>query len=262
MKKQDDPENPAKPPPPWIGFVFPLAVLAFAEIWAASSDFHSDSLAPPSAIAVALIEGLRDGSVLNATLETLATAFGGLAIGIVVGVAVGALVGLVSTLDRLLVLPIELLRPIPVVALIPVVMLIFGLGFRMEVTLVAIATVWSMLLLTRSAIHSIEPRLLEVARVLCLSPVAATFKIMLPAILPRLFVACRLSLGIALIVAVTVEIAANPIGIGFAMIRAVQSLHPETMFAFLIWLAFVGWGLSRTLEIIEKRLPGAKETPS
>lgn len=262
MKKQDDPANRANRPPRWIGFIFPLAVLALAQIWAGSSDFHSDSLAAPSQIAVALIEGLRDGSILNATFETLAAAFGGLAIGIVIGVAVGALVGLVSTMDRLLLLPIELLRPIPVVALIPVVMLIFGLGFRMEVTLVAVATVWSMLLLTRSAIHGIEPRLIEVSRVLCLSPAAAAFKIMLPAILPRLFVAVRLSLGIALIVAVTVEIAANPIGIGFAMIRAVQSLHPETMFAFLIWLAFVGWALSRTLEAMEKMLPGARESSS
>ena len=62
-------------------------------------------------------------------------------------------------------------------------------------------------------------------------------KIALPAAAPRIFTALRLTLGIALIVAVTTEIAANPFGLGYAIISAGLSLRPDVMYAFLVWLA-------------------------
>ncbi|WP_163360685.1 ABC transporter permease subunit, partial [Klebsiella aerogenes] len=73
---------------------------------------------------------------------------------------------------------------------------------------------------TRAAVRGVEPRLLEVARALRLSPFARIWKIVIPAALPRIFIAFRLAAGAALIVAVTVEITMNPMGLGFAMMTA------------------------------------------
>ena len=111
----------------------------------------------------------------------------------------------------------------------------------MEVTIVAFTSLWPMLVLTRTAIRSTEPGLLEVARVLQLGVVKRSLSIVLPAALPRIFVAVRLSAAIALIVAVTVEVVANPIGLGYGMMMAAQSLHPAASFAFLVWIGLVGW---------------------
>jgi sulfonate transport system permease protein len=69
-------------------------------------------------------------------------------------------------------LSIELLRPIPSVALIPLAMLVFGFGLRMEVSVVAFATLWPMLILSQAAVRQVEPQLLEVARALELPPAA------------------------------------------------------------------------------------------
>ena len=70
---------------------------------------------------------------------------------------------------------------------------------------------------------------------------------MLPAALPRIFVAFRLCVGIALVVAVTTEIAANPQGLGYALMNAQQSLRPDLMFAMLLWIGLLGWGLGAGL---------------
>jgi NitT/TauT family transport system permease protein len=57
-----------------------------------------------------------------------------------------------------------------------------------------------------------------------------------------------------LVVAVTVEIAANPQGLGYGLVIAQQSLHPDLMIAFLIWIGILGWGINRALVELEQRL--------
>jgi len=228
----------------WRGAVIPLALLLAAQIVCQIVDLRSDSLASPATIIAQGWAGLLDGTVLLATGQTLAAALGGLALGCLFGLAAGALLGLFPLLDRLGVVSLEIIRPIPSVALIPVAMLVFGFGYRMEIALVAFSTLWPMLILTRAAVAGVEPRLLEVAQALKLGTWAKIRKILIPAILPRVLVALRLSTGIALIVAVTVEIAANPMGLGYGMMLAQQSLKPGLMFALLFWIGLIGWLLN------------------
>jgi len=119
-------------------------------------------------------------------------------------------------------------------------MLVFGFGVRMELSVVAFATFWPMLILTQAAARQVEPRLLEVSSALGLSAWQRTKWIVLPAMIPRLFVALRLGVAVALVVAVTVEIAANPHGMGYAMMIAQQSMEPARMLAWLFWIGVVG----------------------
>ncbi|WP_395702272.1 ABC transporter permease [Aquabacterium sp.] len=108
----------------------------------------------------------------------------------------------------------------------------------------AFATFWPLLVLVQAAVRQVEPQLLEVAQALGLSPAARIAKIVLPAIVPRLFVALRLGVTIALVVAVTVEIAANPYGMGYAMSLAQQSLDPAGMLAWLLWIGVLGFAVN------------------
>ncbi len=228
----------------WRGLAFPLALAILAEAAAIAVNLRSDSLARPSEILVSLASGLVDGSILQATYQTLLAAFGGLLVGGLAGLVLGVLLGFVRLLDRLFFVPIEVMRPIPGVAIIPIAMLVYGFGYTMEIAVVAFATLWPMLILSRTAVVSIEPRLVEVARLLRLRWHELAMKIVLPAITPRLFVALRLTVAVALVVAVTVEIAANPIGLGNAMMTAQQTLRPERAFALLVWIGVVGWAVN------------------
>jgi ABC-type nitrate/sulfonate/bicarbonate transport system permease component len=234
------------------GWVLPIALLALAEAAMRINGSDSDVLARPSEVAGALW-GLKDGTLVAASLQTLAAALGGLALGGGGGLLAGLWFGLSSRAERWSLLSVELLRPIPSVALIPIAMLVFGFGYRMEMTVVAFTCFWPMMLLTQAALRQGEPRLFEVARVLGLVAHDRIVKIVLPAAAPRVFVAFRLGVGIALVVAVTVEIAANPQGLGFGLMSAQQNLRPDLMFALLLWVGALGWALSAGLLAIERR---------
>ena len=225
-------------------FVFPAVLLGALEWWARTTGRGSDALAPPSAAVRAFVGAAGDGSLLAATAFTLGSAALGLLIGLLLGVAGGTLLGLSRRAATLSALSVEVARPVPSVALIPLAMLVFGFGLRMEVSVVAFACLWPVLVLTQAAVRQVEPRLLEVARALQLTPWQRFVWIVGPAIVPRLFVALRLGVAIALVVAVTVEIAANPHGMGYALIIAQQSLDPALMLAWLGWVGAVGFAIN------------------
>ena len=196
----------------WRGLVLPLALLVIAEVAFAAYRVQSDSLAPPSAIAASFLETLTDGSLWRTTAETFGAMLAGLAIGAGGGLVVGCAIGFWGLLYRFSFITIEMLRPIPSVALLPLSLLIFGFGFRMEIAIIAFATFWPFIILTHNAVSQIEPRLEEVARVLRFGPLETAWKMVLPAAAPRLMTALRLAAGIALVVAVTTEIVSNPQG--------------------------------------------------
>lgn len=236
------------------GFALPILLLV---VWQASAlvfGIHSDTLAAPVEIAAAFAAGISNGSILSATVMTLTAAAGGLLIGAGLGIAGGFIFGLVPPLSRLARITVEVLRPVPAVAILPIALLVFGFGYPMEMSIIAFACFFPVLLLTESAIRQISPRLMEVARVMRLTTVQRTYKIVFPAVLPRLFVALRIAAGVALIVSVTVEIAANPQGLGYNLMLAGQSLRPADMFATLFWIGLIGWTLNWALVKTELKL--------
>lgn len=238
------------------GFLLPALLLILWEVAMRVSGVQSDSLAAPSQIAVAFWTAIMDGTIAKRTAETLRAAMTGLAIGGGSALVLSIILGLVPPVARLLQFSIEVLRPVPAVALIPVAILTLGFGYAMEFSLVAFATFWPVLIYGHAAIVNIEPQLLDLSRVLRLSPLHRVTKIVLPAALPRYFVAFRLATAVSLIVAVTVEIAANPLGIGYELMTASQSLRPDLMFAMVLWIGLVGWGLNSVLMFAQRRLFG------
>ena len=238
----------------WRGIVVPALLLALAEAGFHVSVGASDSLAPPSRVAWALVAALADGSLLVGTGKTLATMLMGLGLGVLTGLAAGIALGFSETLGRAAFLTVEMLRPIPSVALLPLSLLIFGFGYRMEVAVIAFAVFWPALILTQSAVAQIEPRLIEVARLMGLGRLQTAWKIVLPAAAPRLMTGLRLAAGFALVVAVTAEIVSNPQGLGHDLMISQETLRPERMFAVLVWVGLIGWGLNVALLRVERRL--------
>lgn len=236
------------------GAALPVGALVVLELALRTLDLRSDSLALPSEVAQSLASGLADGDIVKATLQTLWCAVSGAVLAAFAGIVLGSLLGLSRWLTELAHVPVESLRHIPPVALMPIVILVLGLGAPMEIVVVAFTCFWPMLLLTRAAVAGVEPRLLEVARVLQLGRWRTVRRVVLPAASPRVLVAFRLTLGIALIVSITTEIAANPLGLGYLMVKAQQELQPARLYAGLAWLAALGWSLNAGLLYLERRM--------
>ena len=238
-------------------FAFPMLLLASLEWYARTVGKNSDAIAPPTATVKAFWQALLstgEVSILQATTFTLGSAAAGLALGALLGISLGLVMGLSRRAAQTGFLTVEVLRPIPSVALIPLSMLIFGFGWSMEIAVVAFACLWPLLVLTQAAVQQVEPQLLEVSRALSLSPWSRIFKVILPAIVPRLFVALRLGVAIALVVAVTIEIAANPSGMGYALIISQQSMEPDLMLAWLFWIGVVGYVINAAALALQRAI--------
>lgn len=231
----------------WRGFVIPVLVFLLWELGARAGFLPHDTMSRPSDIWGAFWEALNDGSLLYATFQTFENALLGLAIGATIGILISLPLGLSPIIDAIVSPSLETLRPIPSVALIPLALLLFGFGLRMEVLVVAFACVWPVMVVSVSAIRGIDPRLLEVGRMMEMPVALRMLRIVLPAALARIGVGIRVAAGVALVVAVTVEIVLNPQGLGYGMISASQALHPELMWAELLWVGFVGWAFNAAL---------------
>jgi sulfonate transport system permease protein len=239
------------------GAAAPLILLAGLEWYARGPGASSEALAPPTAAALAFWRALLDGSLMQATAYTLLGAAAGLGLGFVAGALLGIWLGLSPRAGRWSYLTVEVLRTVPSVALIPLSALVFGFGVWMDGSVVAFAVFWPMLILGQAAARQVDPRLLEVAMALDLSPWARTMKIVLPAMAPRLFIALRLGVAIAMVVAVTVEIAANPRGLGYSIMLAQENLDPALMLALVFWTAIVGYAANAFALGLQRRVAGA-----
>ncbi len=240
----------------WLGFVIPIFLLvAWEAIWHVQS-LKLESLSRPFDVAQAFYAGMVDRSILRSTVETLEAAALGFGLAAALGLILGIVLGLMPRVERIVGPTVDAMRPVPSVALIPLALLLFGFGVSLEALVVAFASFWPVLLVTTAAVRAIDPRLLEVADALEMSSFARTFKIVLPAALGMIAVGLQLALGIALIVAVTVEIVINPRGLGFAMMSSQQAQRFDQMYAQLIWIGLIGWAVSKASQVLVQRWPG------
>jgi len=235
------------------GLLIPVLLVALWEIGARAGTLPPDTMSQPSLILAAGWEALSDGTLLLATWQTFQTALLGLALGAAIGISIGSVIGLFPALEAVVGPTLDTIRPVPAVALIPLALLIYGFGVRMEMVVITFACVWPILIVTVSAVRGIEPRLIEVARMLEMPPLKRMLRIILPAALARIAVGIRVSAGVALVVAVTVEIVLNPQGLGYNMIIAAQSLRPDLMWAEVLWVGFAGWAFNTLLLTIDRR---------
>jgi ABC-type nitrate/sulfonate/bicarbonate transport system permease component len=233
------------------GALIPVFILAVWELTSRFGLMTYESLSYPTAIARAGWTALLDGSILFDTWLTIESALLGLALGAVVGILLGSILGVSTLFARMAGPTFNGLRAIPSVALMPLGLLMFGWGLSMEVSVVAYACCWPILIATWAAVRGVEPRLLEVADALEMSFGERLRKIVLPAAFARINVGVRIALGVALVVAVTIEIAVNPRGLGYALVLAQQSLRPDLMFAQILWLALIGFLLNAAMRALE-----------
>jgi ABC-type nitrate/sulfonate/bicarbonate transport system permease component len=239
--------------------LIPLVLVISWEVLSRTGVLPMDTMSRPSDIVAAGFGGFADGSILVATWQTIEAALTGFAIAAVLGILFGVILGLSPRLERVVGPTVDALRPVPAVALIPLSLLLFGFGLQMEAWVIVFACFWPILLVTIAAVRSIEPRLLELSRVLQLGFAGRMRKIILPAALGRISVGLRIAVSISLVVAVTVEIVLNPRGLGYGMIIAQQTLRSDLMYAELIWLGLLGWALNTVLQRALARWPGGSD---
>jgi len=178
----------------------------------------------------------------------------GLGLATVVAVPIGLLLGLSTWAHKAAITIVELLRPIPSVALIPLAILVWGRGTEMKVALIAYACVWPILFNTIYGTDQVDSIGADTARVLGMSRTKTMWRVQLPAASPFIFTGVRIAASVALILAVSTEIVAggaNGLGIQLELARSFGDL--KLSYAFTIVTGLVGLAMHFLFEAIERR---------
>jgi len=238
----------------WSGLSVFALVLAGWEAAVRSGMIAFEFLPAPSAILMGVVELVQDGILLQDLLHTLLSIAIGWTIAMIIGVAVGLLLGFSPLARKYGLASIEVLRPIPGIAFAPLGLLLFGFSLQTELVVTVLPTVWPVMVNTMGGIANAQPRLTDVGRTFRLSSYEIVRYLLLPSALPSIVVGARISLGLALVMAIVAEIVGNPEGLGYGIVREQQALHPEYMFAYIAVVGLLGVILNAGVLAITKSL--------
>jgi NitT/TauT family transport system permease protein len=241
----------------WVRGVAGLAILAAAsEILGRVGIVHRDYLPPASAVLARSVGLLGDTEFLSGVWSTVRAWAVGLAIAVGGGVPLGLLLGSVPVVNTAVRAIVEFLRPIPSVALIPLVSLILGTGLRTEATLIVYAAIWPVLFNTIYGLHDVDPVAKDTLRAFGFSRLSVVWLVSLPSAAPFIATGIRLAAAIALILAVGTEILSGfGEGLGVFIAQAQQSIDGTTdVLAGTVWAGVLGLIINTVLVLGERRL--------
>jgi nitrate/nitrite transport system permease protein len=247
----------------WDVLILPLlGMLGILLIWAITSSTVATTLPSPAKTweasrpyVVAPFEkrGELDQGILRFTWYSLVLVAKGYLLALLIGTPIGFLLGMSKLFTKSFDPIIQILRPVSPLAWLPLGLVIFQKSHPAAIFTIAICAMWPTVLNTALGVRSIPQDYLNVAKVLGLSRTKTLFKVMIPAALPYMFTGFRLSLGIAWLVIVAVEMLTGTPGVGGFLWQEYNSLIYEHIILCILTIGVVGYALDRLMSLAERR---------
>jgi NitT/TauT family transport system permease protein len=235
-----------------LSVLSPLTLLLLWEILARVNIIDIRLYSSPSLIFKSFIPLLLSGELLYNTAISVERVFLGFAAGAIPGILLGMSMGL-SPLIRSAVEPmIQATYPIPKLAIMPFILLIFGIGEMSKVFTIAIGVFYLVVINTMAGVLNIEKIYLDVAKNFGASRKNFYLTVAFPGALPMIFAGLKLGMGMALILVVAAELTAAKAGVGWMIWRSYDMFDIEQMFVALIVLSFLGYLFTLLLDAIER----------
>lgn len=243
-----------------------VAIAILLGLWQAAFSFgflELESFPPPADIAQSLGGLVISGDLFEPLLHTLWVIMVASLCALAIGTAAGALLGLSRSAYNWGMASVDFMRTIPVVALLPVAVLLWGPTTNSELIISTYAATWVMAVNTSGGFAEANPRLADVSRTFQLTRFDSLRKVRLPAILPSMLVGARLSVVVAAISATIAEALVNPKGLGWEIMRAQQALDPGKLWAYALVAGLFGYLLNLVLVVTVRALsPGSRVEPA
>jgi NitT/TauT family transport system permease protein len=238
------------------GVVGVLAILAAAQLLIGVGLVGGDTLPTPTAVIGRMVSLAGDSAFRSAVAATIVAWALGLAIAVAISVPLGLLLGLSDVTARAAGPVIELLRPLPAVALIPLAILVWGQGLTMKLVLIVYATVWPILFNAIHGVHDVEADAVDAARAFGLGRRAIIRRVILPSAAPFVLTGIRISASIGLIVLVGAELLAGAqTGIGAFIFRlSANTSRPDEVLGAAAYAGLLGLLINTALAAIDRRL--------
>jgi NitT/TauT family transport system permease protein len=238
-------------------------VLALLALWEAIPrlGLADPTFLPPFSEVIAAGWKLAEsGELYDDVAASLLRALSGFLISVVLIVPLGLAVGWYARLGDLLNQFIEVCRNTAPLALLPVFILLLGIGELSKVTMVVYSCAWPLLLNTIAAVKQVDPLLIKSARTMGASPQQLFRKVILPAALPTIFVGIRLASAAAMLVLVASEMVGAKAGLGYLIIYSQYSFLIPQMYFGILGITVIGLTFNLVLEALERRLMRWKAT--
>jgi nitrate/nitrite transport system permease protein len=250
------------------GLLLPLiGIGGLIVLWAASSVTWSKNLPSPLktwevsrdyVVQPFAKRGELDQGILRFAWYSLVLVAKGYSIALLIGTPLGFILGRSKLFAKSFDPIIQLLKPVSPLAWLPLGLVLFQKSHPAALFTIAVCSMWPTVLNTALGVRSVPKEYLNVARVLQLSPAKTFFKVLLPAALPYMFTGYRLSLGIAWLVIVAVEMLTGTPGIGGFLWQEYNSLVYEHILLCIGTIGVVGLVLDRLMFMVEERLRPAE----
>ncbi|WP_052863019.1 ABC transporter permease [Streptomyces niger] len=215
----------------------------------------------PTPLAVARKAGgmLTDGTLATDTLASLRRVFLGYALGVVLAVPVGFLMGWYVTVRALIEPYVQFFRTIPPLALIPLTVVLLGIGEVPKIAVIGLASFMACVVASFQGVIDVDRTLINAARVLGASDRIIFAKVVVPAATPFILVGMRIGLGASWATVVAAELIGAQEGLGYRMQKASTWFEMDTIFVSLITIGVLGLLMDRLLLLAERRLTGWQE---
>ncbi|NLU65859.1 ABC transporter permease [Streptomyces sp. HNM0574] len=243
------------------GLTRSAAVLVLLAVWELAPRLalvDRTFLPPVSEVAVAWWELLLDGQLLEDTGASLGRSLTGFVLAVLLAVPLGLLIGWYRRAADLLSPVLEIFRNTAALALLPVFVLLLGIGETSKVSIVLFACTWPVLLNTISAVRSVDPTLLRLAASMDLPPLRLFQKVILPASVPTVFTGIRLAGSSAVLVLVAAEMVGSKAGLGFLINNSQFNFAIPQMYAGIVTISAVGLAFNQLLVALERRFTAGR----
>jgi NitT/TauT family transport system permease protein len=238
----------------WIAPLLTAALLGAWEVAARAGWIPTLFYPAPTTILGSLVDVIATGELtghLTATLVRMAIAFAwGGGLGLVLGLAMGWWPGLREVLDPF----ISALHPVPRMALLPVILLLFGIGFFAKTLAVAIATFFPMVINTMAGVRQLDPNYYDVATLYRASQWRVFSRVVVPGSMPSILTGARLGLVRALGATIGLELITAQSGLGSMLFFAWQTYRTEALFATVFVIALLGYAFRVVLDRLARQL--------
>ena len=217
---------------------------------------------PPTSILVQLREQWFSGpaghfflseAFLNHAFTSLWRLLLGFAIAVVVGTVLGLAIGTIGVVRDALLPVMRFAGGIPPPALLPVALVLFGIGDLRQISIIAIGSLWPVLIGAMAGSASLDPVARDAARVLRLSRVTYLTKVLWPAAFPQLANGIRIAFGFSVVLMVISEMFVASSGLGFVLVQAQRTFQILPMWSTVVLIALVGIALSVLMELSLRR---------
>lgn len=238
----------------WPGFLLIFFLLLTWEIIAQIKLVNPVFFPPFSSILISLVKISVTGELPKHIFYTVVRCFGGFFLAAIIAIPLGILMGRSNFIFRLLEPIVEMLRPIPSAAIIPIAILFLGIYTKMKLAVIIFGSVWPILINTLHGVQGIDTILVDTGRTFNLSKSQFMTKIVIPGASPSIATGMRISLAIALILAITVEMIAGSNGLGFYILEWERSFHFREMYAGIFALAILGYFINYLFLMIDRKV--------